>query len=275
MGRAKDDVNKLGEFLKDRRHGAKHVLDPLVRRDQAECQGDRSSFDTELLLAKVGGDERSIGNAMGDQIDLRFGNAVNLDEELAGMLGHDHDTRGELDKLHENPPLMDVRVFEHGVKGGDNRHSQVADQAQDVAAGHSAIDPIFVLQTDEIRVGEVKKIGRAEIAGQVLLVDFKAYFRRIVVTIVPVVDGDHRIFRVRKTLGDRGIHVMRERGNTALAGQIITHECNFVDFGVAHFSSCLLLSVGHIRVGRHWRLSRPCHGSWEGSHVRDCHSSLG
>ncbi len=83
---AQHDVNEVGILLEDRRHGAEHVLDPLVRRQQAERQGDILALDVELILVELGIDKRHVGDAMGDQIDLGVGYLVDLSQERAALV---------------------------------------------------------------------------------------------------------------------------------------------------------------------------------------------
>ena len=40
--------------------------------------------------------------------------------------------------MAQDPPLVGVRLLEDGVQGRDDRHPQVPQQAEDVAAGRAA-----------------------------------------------------------------------------------------------------------------------------------------
>ena len=63
---------------------------------------------------------------MGDQVDLGLGNTVDLAEERACPIGHDDDPRGQLGELDEDLTLVNVRLAEDRVEGGDDRHPEVA-----------------------------------------------------------------------------------------------------------------------------------------------------
>ena len=79
--RPQDDVDEVGKLPEDRRHRPEHLLDPLVRRQQPEGQRDELALDPELVLVEVGVDERHVGDAVGDQVDLGLRYAVNVAEE--------------------------------------------------------------------------------------------------------------------------------------------------------------------------------------------------
>ena len=81
----------------------------------------------------------------------------------------------------EHPPLVGVGLAQDGVQGRDDRHPQVPQQAEDVAAGRAAVDPVLVLEADDVGVGEVQEVGRPEVAVEVLLVDLEPDLRRVVV----------------------------------------------------------------------------------------------
>ena len=81
VGRPQDDVDEVGELLEDRRHGPEHVLDALVGREQPERQRPRPALDAELVLVEVRVDERRVGDAVRDQVDLGLGDAVDLPQE--------------------------------------------------------------------------------------------------------------------------------------------------------------------------------------------------
>ncbi len=53
MRRPEHDIDHLGMLLENRGQGFNHLLDSLVRGQQAEGQEDGLSLDTELILVKV------------------------------------------------------------------------------------------------------------------------------------------------------------------------------------------------------------------------------
>jgi hypothetical protein len=46
------------------------------------------------------------------------------------------------------------------VQRRDDRHPEVPQQIEDMAAGCTAIDPVLVLEANDIGVGEVQEVGR-------------------------------------------------------------------------------------------------------------------
>ena len=136
--------------------------------------------------------------------------------------------------MRQDPPLIDVRLAQDGVEGRDDWHPQVAQQAEDVAAGYPAVDPVLVLEADDVGVREVQEVGRPEVAVQVLLVDLEPDLRRIVVPLGAIVDRHDEALGLREPAGHRGAHVEGERGDPALAGQVVTDEGDLADFGRLH-----------------------------------------
>ena len=67
------------------------------------------------------------------------------------------------------------------------------------------IDAELVLQADHVDVAEVQKIGGAVVAVELLLRDFEAHFRRIVVALGLVVDGDDGALRLRIVADDTAL----------------------------------------------------------------------
>ena len=81
----------------------------------------------------------------------------------------------------------------------DDRHPQVAQQPDDVAAGRTAEDAVFVLEADDVGVGEIEEIGRPQVRVDLLLLDFEPHLRRVVVALRDVVDRNHESSRTRDT----------------------------------------------------------------------------
>ena len=155
-------------------------------------------------------------------------------EERPGPLGHHDDAGGQGRQFRQHPPLVVVRLAEDGVEGRDDRHPQVAQQAEDVAAGRPAVDAVLVLEADDVGVGEVQEVGRPAVALQVLLVDLEPDLRRVVVPLGAVVDRDDEALGVREPAGHRGVHVVGEGGDPALPGQVVADEGDLADLGRAH-----------------------------------------
>ena len=145
MSGPQHDIDEVGKLRQNVGHRSQHMFDALVGREQPERQCHWSPFDAELLFIKVRLHERSIGNSVGDPVDLPFRDAINLLQKRLGPLGHDDDAGGEFRQLDQNPALVGVRLAQHRVQGGDDGHPQVPQKTQDVTSRRASIDPILVL----------------------------------------------------------------------------------------------------------------------------------
>ena len=163
---------------------------------------------------------------------LASANVVDVPEKRAGSLGH-HDQPGrQLGDLRQHAAMLAGRLGKHRVQRGDDRHSQVAQEPDDVAAGRAAEDSVFVLEADDIGVGEIEKIGRAQVRVDLLLFDFEPHLRRIVVARRDVVDRNDEAVRPGILGRDRGAKVVGERRDAALPRQIVADECDFLNLTV-------------------------------------------
>ena len=70
MGRAENDIDRVGTALQDRGHRVDHHFDALVGRQKSESQNDGLAAEAELDLRHVRFDERKVGNAVRDDLDL-------------------------------------------------------------------------------------------------------------------------------------------------------------------------------------------------------------
>ena len=123
--------------------------------------------------------------------------------------------------------------------------------AYDVTAGRTAEDAIFVLHADDIGVGEIEEIGRAEVGIDLLLFNFEADFGRVFVALWHVVDRDDETIRTRVLGGDRGAQVVGEGRNAASSWQVIADERDLLDLaGPFHRVSEARSMQGKRRVGR-------------------------
>ena len=65
MRRAEHDINHVRMLRENRRQRFDDVLDPFVRREQAEGQQHRLALYAKLILVKVRIDERHVGTPCG------------------------------------------------------------------------------------------------------------------------------------------------------------------------------------------------------------------
>ena len=93
--RPEHDVDHLGMGRDDGRQGLDDVLDPLVRRQQAEGEQHLVAFDAEAMLALARGGH--LRNAVRNDVDLRRGHAVaSPPARSAPVRAHHHQALREL-----------------------------------------------------------------------------------------------------------------------------------------------------------------------------------
>ena len=175
---------------------------------------------------------------MCDQVDLGVGYVVDFAQEDAGTLGHDDHAGRELADLTEHTALLGAGILEDGVQGGDDRHAQVAQQTDDMAAGRTAEDAVLVLEADDIGIGEIEEIGRSQVGVELLLLDFEADFGRVVVTLRNVVDGHDETIGPGILGGNRRADVVGESRDAASSRQVIADECDLLDLAVPFHRGC-------------------------------------
>ena len=188
---------------------------------------------------------------MRDEIDLGRRRLVDVLQHLAAALGHHDEPRRERDQLLHHAPLVRSRLAQHGMERGDDGHSQFAQQCQDMTAGRPAENAELVLQADDVHVADVEEVRGAQIGRQVLLLNLEANHFRVLVATWNVVDRHGEALALGMRAGDGGKQVGRERGDAALARQVVADESDLADFrNVFH------VTFWHIRESSHDRRQR-------------------
>ena len=100
---------------------------------------------------------------MGYQVDLSFRNSKDVLKKPGRMLAHHYKPLGPCGDLLKDASLIDIRLTKNRMQRCHDRHSEMLEQFQNMAARLSPIDPIFVLQTHDINVSGVKIVGRCPI----------------------------------------------------------------------------------------------------------------
>ena len=217
------------------------MLDALVGGKQSEGEGDDLALQAELVFVKVGVHEGDVGDAVRDEVNFFFGDAVEVAKEGDGAAAHDDEAIGELGQLEEDLALVGVGLFEDGVEGGDDGHAEFAQESEDMAAGGAAEDAVFMLETDQIHVVDVEEVGGALVGGEFVLLEFEANAGRVGVALRGVVDGDGEAGEVGESGGEGFAEIGGEGGDAAAAGQVVA------DYGDA--TERVLPSASH-----EWRL---------------------
>ena len=97
---------------------------PLLGESSPNVRSTQLALDAELLLVRVRIDERRVGDAVRDQVDLGLGHAVDLAQELDRFLVMTT-TRADRSASSVRTRRWSGRVAQDGVEGRDDRHPQV------------------------------------------------------------------------------------------------------------------------------------------------------
>ena len=119
---------------------------PLFAESRPKAEQDDLALDAKQVLVETRIDERHIGNAVRDHVDLLRQHAIDLLQEFRAALAHDDQPVGQGGDFFQHPALIGIGIAQNGVQGRDDGHAQFAQERQDVAARPPAEDAIFVLQ---------------------------------------------------------------------------------------------------------------------------------
>ena len=219
MGRPQNDVDRVGVAIDDGRQGFDDVLDALARPEQPEREQNLLAFDTELVLVKTRVHERHVVDAVGDQLDLLIRNVVHVAQQFNAPMGHHNQAVAKIRQLVHHRPLARIGFAEDRVKGGDDRHAQLAEQGEDVTARRAAEDSELVLEIDNVHIVDVQEFRRPPIRRNLFLSDLEPYSVGVVVSVVHVVDGDDEDLGVAKRAGQSIGQVAGESGDPTLTRQ--------------------------------------------------------
>ncbi|QDV06244.1 hypothetical protein Poly30_17510 [Planctomycetes bacterium Poly30] len=226
---AQDDVDRVREALDDGRQRVDHVLDAFVGREQPEGEDHPLTFHADARLAGIASGEHR--NPVGDQIDLARGNPVNAPKQLDRVFAHDHEAIGERDQLVHDRALIVTGLREDGVQRRDDGHAQLTQKRDQVGARTAPEDPVLVLDADHVDGVDVQEVGGAAIGSELALLDLEAHRVRVVVPLSHVVHRQDEAIDVREVLSYRLAEVRRERGDSALARQVIADHRDLADRG--------------------------------------------
>ena len=99
-----------------------------------------------------------------------------------------------------------------------------------MTAGRPAENAELVLQADDVHVADVEEVRGTQIGRQVLLLNLEANHFRVLVAALNVVDRHGETLALRMRGCDGGKQVGRERGNAALARQVVADKSDLADF---------------------------------------------
>ena len=172
----------------NRRQCPNHVLNPLVRRQQAECEQHELALRAKPVFEIVGIHERKIGHAVRNNIDLSARNRIHFAQEAGRLLAHHNKAIGKLRNLFQHGALIRIGIAQDCVKRCNQRHLQLVQQRENVTARNPAVDAILMLQADKIVAVEIQELGGSLIGSDILLLKFQAHLLRILVARLRIVD---------------------------------------------------------------------------------------
>jgi hypothetical protein len=167
---------------------------------------------------------------VGNEVNLGLRRVIDISQEFHASFTHHHDARREPNQVAHHAALLFVRFAQHRVQGGDDGHSQFAQQCQHMTSRRPAENAELMLHANDIHARDVQKVCRAQVGGYVLLGNLKAHFCGVVVAARDVVDRDDQALHLREFLRDGAAQIRGERRNAAFPRQIVAQKCNFADF---------------------------------------------
>jgi hypothetical protein len=232
---AEHDVDRVRPRRHDARQRLDDVLDALVGRQQPESQEHRAPVDAEppLALSAVG----HVRDAVRDHVDRGARHAMDRCEQLGAVLAHHHQPLRELRQLVDHAALRQAGLAQDRVQRRHDRHAQLAQEGDQVAAGLAAEDAELVLHRDDVDAVDVQVVGGPPVRRRIGLADLEADARGVAVALARVVHRDDEAVDRRRRVEERAGEVRRERGDAALSRQVIAEHADAPDQRVGRVAS--------------------------------------
>src|ERR1044071_9723622 len=125
--------------------------------------------------------KRQVGDAVWNQVNLPRRDPKYVLQKLGRVFAHHNKTIRECGDFLQDDQLVDVWLTKNRMQSCHHWHFEVLQQPQDMAAARPSKNPILVLQTDEIDVAGIKKVGGCLIGTEVALGYLEAHPRRVAV----------------------------------------------------------------------------------------------
>jgi hypothetical protein len=106
---------------------------------------------------------------------------------------------------------------------------QLAQHGQDVTADRAAEYAELMLQTHDVHVADVQKIGSSQVRRQILFFDLEANYLRVVIAVFYVVDRNTQALALRILVLYGREQIGGKGGDAALARQVVTDKRDFAD----------------------------------------------
>jgi hypothetical protein len=149
---------------------------------------------------------------------------VHFLQQGRAMGAHDDQTFRERSQLIHHAVLVGVRFSEDGVQRGHDRHAQLAQEHEDMAAGLAAEDSVLVLHAQDVDGIDVQEVRGTAVRRDVALADLEANPGRVCVTLARVVHRQREAVELGVLGGDRVAEIGRERSDSALPRQVIAEH---------------------------------------------------
>ena len=151
---------------------------------------------------------------------------INTLQKFHAAFAHDHHTVRQGNDLLEHPALIGIGIAQDRVQRRDDRHAQFAQECQDITARLSSEDAVFMLQRHHVHVVDVQEIGGAAIGFNILLGQFEADPRRVLVACFGIIDRQRDAGGAFVFIGDGLAEIGGKCGNAALTRQVIADKGN-------------------------------------------------
>src|SRR5208282_27836 len=100
-------------------------------------------------------------------------------------------------------------------------HFEALQQPQDMAAGLPSKNPILMLQTHQIDIAGIKKVGGGLIGGDIALGYLESHARRVAVPRLRIIYGYHGYSSGAVLSSNRITQICREGRNSTLAREVV------------------------------------------------------
>jgi hypothetical protein len=122
-----------------------------------------------------------------------------------------------------NDALLFRRLPQDSMKCDNDWHSEILNQVQNMGAGVSTKDTVFMLKNGQIKFMDIEKIGCTYIIGLEVSVDLEFYTIGVVIPLQDIIHGNgDEIFPNFFCLPGQGITKIRCKcGDSTLPGQIV------------------------------------------------------
>src|SRR6266542_3252477 len=110
------------------------------------------------------------------------------------------------------------------MKRGHDRHFEARQQLDDISAGLTAENSVFVLEGNNVEFPIVEKLGCLAVVADRLVVNLETHSPGIVVGAARIRHGDDAGLEIRASCGDSPMKIMGKGGDSATAREVIADE---------------------------------------------------